>query len=66
MDRRRASDDRKRLVGCVRLNVWVQADRIKDLEALIDTWQFADRAQAVDIAIRFLSMKTPTLDRLEL
>ena len=64
--RRRSSDDRKRDAGFVRLGVWVPAARIREIEMLMERWPFADRAEAVSVAIRYLAAKTPTMTRIDL
>lgn len=63
--RRRSSDDRKRDAD-VRLGVWVPAARLREIEVLMQRWPFADRAEAVSIAIRYLAAKTPTMSRIDL
>lgn len=66
MDRRRRSDERHRESGRVRLHAWIGAQRLADLDALVEHWGFADRAEAVDAAIRFLRKQSGSLSRLEL
>ena len=64
--RRRSSDGRKREAGYVRLGVWVPEARIREIEMLMERWPFADRAEAVSVAIRYLAAKTPALSRIDL
>ncbi len=66
MDRRRESDNRKRETGHVRLHAWVKAERLDDLRVLLSTWDFQDRAEVVDFAIRYLREKSESMDSIPL
>lgn len=63
--RRRASDARKRQAGCVRVSVWVPAERLAEIDGLIDAWTFAGRAQVIDVAVQRLVKQSLTATRLE-
>jgi hypothetical protein len=65
-ERRKAADDRHHAAGRVRLHAWLPAERLADLDALMQTWGFGDRAEAVDVAVRFLLKQGESMTRLEL
>jgi hypothetical protein len=60
-------DECRAPAGLHRLGAWLSADRLAELDSLVLAWRFADRTEAVDVAIQFLSQQTRrgTLDRLD-
>jgi len=64
--RRRAADSRHRAAGRVRLHAWLPSERLTDIDALMRTWGIDDRAEVVDVALRFLLKFGQSMQTLEL
>ena len=45
---------------------WDPAERLRDVDVLTQTWGFGDRAEAVDVAVRFLLKHSDSMSTLEL
>lgn len=65
-ERRRQTDARHRQAGRVRFHAWLPAERLEDLDALVKTWNFSGKAEALDVAIRFLRKQSDSMSAIEL
>lgn len=41
------------------------AERLTELDALVEAWGFANRAQSIEVAVRFLTRQGETLNQLD-
>jgi len=49
----------------VRVGVWAPAERLTELDELVEAWGFADLAQTIEVAVRFLTQQGETLNQLD-